>query len=116
MLTDVLQFGGLLRRSVEHGLDPPAIVVFPQCPANERWAGAAWKIAIAALDQTEREFSIDPQRVSLTGMSMGGAGVWVLAAQYPKRWSAIANGWFQFTIARRLARARESQARWSWSS
>jgi predicted peptidase len=71
-------------------LDPPAIVVFPQCPANERWAGAASKIAIAALDQTEREFSIDPQRVSLTGMSMGGAGAWVLAAQFPKRWSAIA--------------------------
>jgi len=71
-------------------LDPPAVVVFPQCPANERWAGAAREIAIAALDQTEREFSIDRNRVSLTGMSMGGAGVWVLAAQYPKRWSAIA--------------------------
>jgi len=71
-------------------LDPPAIVVFPQCPANERWAGAARKIAIAVLDQTEREFSIDRNRVSLTGMSMGGAGVWVLAADYPKRWSAVA--------------------------
>ena len=71
-------------------LDPPAIVVFPQCPANERWAGAAWKIAIAALDQTEHEFSIDRNRVSLTGMSMGGAGVWVLAANDPGRWSAIA--------------------------
>jgi predicted peptidase len=71
-------------------LDPPAIVVFPQCPANERWAGGANKIAIAALDQAEREFSIDRNRVSLTGMSMGGAGAWVLAAEYPKRWSAIA--------------------------
>ena len=33
-------------------LDPPAIVVFPQCPATQRWAGSAYKIAIAALDQT----------------------------------------------------------------
>jgi predicted peptidase len=67
-----------------------AIVVFPQCPEGERWARSAGKIAIAALDQTEHEFSIDPRRVSLTGMSMGGAGVWRLAADFPRRWSAIA--------------------------
>ncbi len=67
-----------------------AIVIFPQCPDGQRWAGAARKIAIAALDQTEREFSIDRRRVSLTGMSMGGAGAWVLAAEYPRRWSALA--------------------------
>ena len=71
-------------------VDVPAIVVFPQCPDGQRWAAAAWRIAIAALDQTEGEFSIDRRRLSLTGMSMGGAGAWKLAADYPKRWSAVA--------------------------
>ncbi len=72
-------------------VDVPAIVIFPQCPSNERWAGTLGKkIAIAALDQTEREFSIDRRRVSLTGLSMGGAGVWALGAEYPRRWSALA--------------------------
>ncbi|HKB81247.1 MAG TPA: alpha/beta hydrolase-fold protein [Thermoanaerobaculia bacterium] len=71
-------------------VDVAAIVVFPQCPAGERWVGPATKIAIAALDATEKEFPIDRSRVSLTGMSMGGAGAWFLAATYPSRWSAVA--------------------------
>ena len=79
--------GAALRRGK---VDVPAIVIFPQCPENERWVGKGEKIAIAALDQTEREYSIDRDRVSLTGMSMGGAGAWLLAAEYPKRWSALA--------------------------
>ena len=72
-------------------VDPQAIVVFPQCPENVRWVGRIpTRIAIAALDATEREFAIDKKRVALTGMSMGGAGVWHLAAAFPKRWSALA--------------------------
>ncbi len=70
--------------------DAQAIVIFPQCPIDQRWVGAPRKIALAALDAAEREFSIDRDRVSLTGMSMGGAGAWILAAEYPKRWSALA--------------------------
>jgi predicted peptidase len=66
-----------------------AIVIFPQCPEEQRWVNAA-PIAIAALDDAERQFSIDEDRVALTGMSMGGAGVWALAAAYPTRWSALA--------------------------
>lgn len=72
-------------------VDVPAIIVFPQCPSKDRWAGElGQEIAMAALDQTEREFSIDRRRVSLTGLSMGGAGVWVLAVRHPRRWSALA--------------------------
>lgn len=67
-----------------------AIVVFPQCPENEHWVGPAREIALAALDAVEQEFSIDRQRVSITGMSMGGAGAWVLAAEDRQRWSAAA--------------------------
>ena len=78
---------GLGRALSEGKVDP---VIFPQCPDGQRWVGAPSKIAIAALDQSEREFSIDRHRVALTGMSMGGAGAWILAAQYPKRWSALA--------------------------
>lgn len=81
---------GLGRALSECTIDPPAIIVFPQCPDGQRWVGAPRKIAVAALDAAEREFSIDRDRVALTGMSMGGAGAWILAAQFPKRWSALA--------------------------
>ena len=81
---------GLGRALSDGAVDAQAIVIFPQCPDGERWVGAPRKIAIATLDQSEREFSIDKNRVALTGMSMGGAGAWILAAEYPKRWSALA--------------------------
>lgn len=80
---------GLGRALRDGKVDPPAIVVLPQCPDGRRWLEAQ-RIAIAALENAQREFSIDPRRVALTGMSMGGAGAWALAARYPKRWSALA--------------------------
>jgi predicted peptidase len=36
-----------------------------------------------------RTYSVDPDRVALTGVSMGGEGTWSLAAAFPERWSAI---------------------------
>ena len=46
--------------------------------------------AMRALDQSIKEFNGDPQRVYLTGLSIGGQGVWFLAAAYPHRFAAIA--------------------------
>ncbi|HVS32174.1 MAG TPA: alpha/beta hydrolase-fold protein [Thermoanaerobaculia bacterium] len=73
----------------------PAVIVFPQCPEEGYWAGEARKIALAALDAVEGEFSIDKRRISMTGMSMGGTGTWILAAENPRRFAAIAPvcGW-----------------------
>ena len=44
--------------------------------------------AIVALDQTLAEFRTDPDRVYLTGMSMGGQGTWNLAYKHPARFAA----------------------------
>ncbi len=76
-------------------LDPQAIVVFPQCPMG-MWWNHVGALAIDALDQACDEYPIDQVRVSLTGISMGGAGAWTLAADYPSRWSALAPvcGWY----------------------
>ena len=82
---------GLGRALSDGNVDAQAIVIFPQCPEGQRWINPhAQRIAMRALAAAEREFSIDKRRVALTGMSMGGAGAWLLAAKYPKRWSALA--------------------------
>lgn len=68
----------------------PAIVVIPQLPSDSLWVGAPADAAIAALDQTMREFRVDTSRVYLTGLSLGGNGTWNLAYRYPERFAAIA--------------------------
>ncbi len=69
--------------------DFPVIAVFPQ--AQKTWAADSddAKAALAALDDVLKTFKGDPDRVILTGLSMGGHGTWQLAEQDPKRWAAI---------------------------
>lgn len=68
----------------------PFIVVFPQAPSGD-WHPETGQgdLAMAVLDDVMRVYSVDPDRVALTGVSMGGEGTWSLAAAYPDRWSAI---------------------------
>jgi predicted peptidase len=68
----------------------PCITVFPQ--AHTRGWGAdspSGKTAIAILDQVMKDYKCDPNRVYLTGLSMGGMGTWSMAIKYPQRWAAI---------------------------
>ena len=67
----------------------PAIVVFPQAPRDSQWVGAPADMAVAALQQTMREFHVDPRRVYLTGLSMGGHGTWYVAYRHPELFAAI---------------------------
>ena len=46
-------------------------------------------MAIAELDQTIRELSVDPDRVYLTGFSMGAIGAYGLAFRWPDRVAAL---------------------------
>jgi acetyl esterase/lipase len=72
-------------------LDCPFLVIFPQAREGEDWSADSpgGRRALAILAQTQADYRIDPDRVALTGVSMGGAGTWSLAAADPKRWSAI---------------------------
>ena len=67
----------------------PAIVVMPQVPADSLWLGTPAQVGMAALDQTLAEFRTDPDRVYLTGLSLGGNGTWNLAYHFPERFAAI---------------------------
>jgi predicted peptidase len=70
----------------------PAIVVFPQARADGRpgWQEAGGQAAMAALDAASAEFSGDPARLYLTGLSAGGNGAWFLASRFPGRFAAVA--------------------------
>jgi dienelactone hydrolase len=72
-------------------------------PTNRRRYGFDWEDwgrldAIEVLDIVQRRYGIDPQRVYLTGHSMGGHGVWQVGATFPDRFAAIgpSAGWVSF--------------------
>jgi len=84
--------GNAIRRNPERF---PAIVVFPQVPRDQAWEGDPAEAAMEALRRTQAEFRTDPDRVYLTGMSMGGRGTWYLAHRHPGAFAAVAPvcGW-----------------------
>jgi len=58
----------------------PCLVVLPQCPDDVLWDKALDAID-AALAKTRDEYHVDPRRISLTGLSMGGFATWMYGAQ-----------------------------------
>lgn len=67
------------------------IAFFPIDPTG-RWqpGSAEADRVISALDYIIGRHRIDPSRVYLTGISVGGSGVWEFAQAYPNRWAAVA--------------------------
>ena len=83
----------------------PCYVLAPQCRMDERWVDVSWAdaksapqpatptvdlaAATQALEETIAREQVDPARIYLTGLSMGGFGTWDLAARMPDRFAAI---------------------------
>ena len=68
----------------------PAIILLPQCQKGSYWSDPQMeRMVIASLDQTVTEFGADAKRLYLTGVSMGGYGVWHVAAQHPGKFAAL---------------------------
>jgi predicted peptidase len=69
----------------------PFVVVLPQCRATANWLidGPDAQRALGMLRQIQSEFATDPDRVILTGLSMGGGGTWSIATRDPAAWAAI---------------------------
>lgn len=65
----------------------PFMLVSPQCPDGERWNVYMLN---KLLDALLAEYRVDPDRVYLTGLSMGGQGTWQWALSNPERFAAIA--------------------------
>jgi predicted peptidase len=83
----------------------PAFVVAPQCPSGQRWVEVDWTLdkhdqpqqpspplaaTLALIGSLQREFSIDERRIYITGLSMGGFGVWDALARKPELFAAAA--------------------------
>jgi hypothetical protein len=70
---------------IERGRDYPAVVISPQA-TTRYWDPRA---LAAFIDDLLATYHIDPARIYITGLSLGGYGTWALAEAYPERYAAI---------------------------
>ncbi len=72
------------------------IVLEPHGRGNAQYLGIGERDVLRSLEEAERHFSVDEDRVYLTGESMGGSGVWLIGSRHPGLFAAIAptfGGW-----------------------
>ncbi len=90
----------LIRFSLTNG---DAIVLAPQCPAGMQWVNTNWsapshlmpsmpstpmKLTLLLLQETMAKLPVDPSRVYVTGISMGGYGTWDIIQRKPDLFAA----------------------------
>ncbi len=77
-----------LPETLETDSDFPFIVVSPQLPGGLTW-DTQGEVLDALLSQLQARYAVDPRRLYLTGLSLGGAGAWAFGMEHPERFAAI---------------------------
>ena len=66
----------------------PFVVISPQCPEAAIWE-MQFDLLTELLEEVQRNYNIDEERIYLTGLSMGGYGTWHYAMLNPQKFAAI---------------------------
>jgi dienelactone hydrolase len=76
-----------LPRYVKMGSQYPFILISPQLKTTMgKWTG---DYVVAVLNYVKTYLRVDPSRIYLTGLSLGGGGVWSVSTAYPNIWASI---------------------------
>ena len=70
-----------------HGLR--VITLSPQCPDNMVWSDIIHLVK-ALTDEIAAKYNCDPDRITCTGLSMGGFGTWSMGIRFNDYFAAIA--------------------------
>lgn len=81
-----------------------AIVICPQCPANNKWVDTDWgassytvskvpesnelRTVVKLIEEIKEKYSVNEKRVYVCGFSMGGYGSWDLLMRHPDVFAA----------------------------
>lgn len=76
-------------RMISEGKEIPAVVLIPQCPEEFVWDNVVENVK-EIIDRTAKEYAIKPDRICITGSSMGGFGTWMMGLTYKNFFSGIA--------------------------
>lgn len=86
---EVLHRGGLTPHIESGKASLPCVWVCPQCPENVTWVNLAHML-VEFIEFIIEEYRIDREKISLTGLSMGGYGTWEMAMFAPQYFKKIA--------------------------
>jgi len=67
----------------------PGIVMFPQVSYNGAWNDIDIRMLNGILEYMIKEYSVDPDRIAINGLSNGAKAVWKVAAQRPDLFAAV---------------------------
>jgi len=84
-------YGSLVWTKSGNQFKHPCFVAAPQCPDRSLWAGEpdsprppdTIRLVAEIVQGLRKEFSLDPCRFYIVGVSMGGVGVWEFIRWYP---------------------------------
>ena len=65
------------------------IMLMPFARSNTDFQGVGEDDVMCTTDKVMGQYNIDPERVIMSGYSMGGMGAWTIAAHYPHRFAAV---------------------------
>ena len=68
----------------------PAYVIIPQLPSTDKGWSSVKNQLLSLINGCINKYSVDTERVSLTGHSMGGTGAWSIALASPETFCAVA--------------------------
>ena len=81
----------------------PFFMIAPQCPKDKRWVEVDWganshsmpekpsvplSLLIDVINKVSKDFPVDPKRIYVMGISMGGFGTWDAISRYPGMFAA----------------------------
>ena len=66
-----------------------SIMVMPFARSNTDFQGCGEDDVMRAIREVRADYRIEPDRVVLSGYSMGGMGVWTIGAHYPHEFAAL---------------------------
>jgi predicted peptidase len=78
-----------LPQTLEARTDFPFIVVSPQLEDTYYEWDSRLETLNALVLQIQERYAVDPARIYVTGLSMGGAGTWKMALRFPHRFAAV---------------------------
>lgn len=87
---DLIRIHGLPKYAKKGKLPVRAVILSPQVPEGRYNWWLLHEETFLLIDAVANQYHVDKDRISMTGLSMGGYGTWIIGSLHPEYFSALA--------------------------